>query len=136
VSVAHTTRMVKSYRDLEIWQRAMALVTQCYRVAEGLPRSEVFGLALQVRRSAVSVPSNIAEGHGRSATGDYLRHLAIAHGSLMELETQIEIAGRLGFVKDEQVAAVLRETGDLGRMIHGLVRNLKARREDALLIPD
>ncbi len=119
---------VKSFRDLEIWQRAMALVTRCYRLAEDLPRSEAFGLALQLRRSAVSVPSNIAEGHGRSATGEYLHHLAIAHGSLMELETQIEIAGRLGFASEEQVCTILRETAELGRMIHGLSRNLKARR--------
>ena len=120
---------VKSFRDLEIWQRAMVLVTRCYRLAEGLPRSEAFGLALQLRRSAVSIPSNIAEGHGRSATGEYLHHLAIAHGSLMELETQVEIAARLGYVKEQHVTDVLRETGELGRMIHGLARNLKARRD-------
>ncbi len=120
---------VKSFRDLEIWQRTMALVTRCYRLAEGLPRSEAFGLALQLRRTAVSVPSNIAEGHGRSATGEYLHHLAIAHGSLMELETQVEIAGRLGYAKEDVVADIFRETGDLGRMIHGLARSLKARRD-------
>jgi four helix bundle protein len=122
---------VASYHDLEIWQRAMVLVTNCYRIAEELPRSEAFGLALQLRRSAISIPSNIAEGHGRSATGEYLHHLSIAHGSLMELETQIDIAGRLEFVKATKVAELLRETGELGRMIHGLMRNLKARRESA-----
>jgi len=127
---------IKSFRDLEIWQRSMALVMDCYRVAEALPHSESFGLALQLRRSAVSIPSNIAEGHGRSATGEYLHHLAIAHGSLMELETQVEIASRLGYARQESVACILEETADLGRMIHGLARNLKARRDRATHGPE
>jgi four helix bundle protein len=81
-----------------------------------------------VRRSAISIPSNIAEGQGRATTGDYLHHLAIAHGSLMELETQIQIAERLGYLKVAEVPQVLERTSELGRMLNGLVRRLRERR--------
>jgi four helix bundle protein len=83
---------IRSYQDLDVWQRSMDLVVSCYRLADRFPRSEAFGLSLELRRSAVSIPSNIAEGHGRKGTGEYLHHLSIAHNSLMELETQLELA--------------------------------------------
>jgi len=88
---------IASYRDLDVWNRAMELVVACYRVTGEFPRTEELGLKAQLRRAATSVPSNIAEGHGRSSTGAYLRHLSIAHGSLMELETQLDIARRLKY---------------------------------------
>jgi four helix bundle protein len=118
---------IKSDQDLNVWQRSMDLVVSCYRLAERLPRSEAFGLCLQLRRSAVSVPSNIAEGHGRKRTGAYLHHLPIAHGSLMELETQLELGKRLGYLAPQEVEDPLREAAEIGRMWHGLMRELRAR---------
>ena len=80
---------VRSYRDLEVWQRATDLVVECYRLTNLLPKSELYGLASQIQRAAVSIPANIAEGHGREHLGDYLHHLSVANGSLMELETHL-----------------------------------------------
>ena len=78
---------IKSFRDLTVWQTSMDLVTDAYRLSDSFPRSEDFGLRLQMRRAAVSVPANVAEGHGRTGIGEYLHHLSIAHGSLSELMT-------------------------------------------------
>jgi four helix bundle protein len=84
---------ITSYRDLQVWQKAMDLVVQSYRFTKILPKSETCGLSSQIQRAAASVPANIAEGHGREHLGDYLRHLPIANGSLLELETHILAAG-------------------------------------------
>jgi four helix bundle protein len=89
--------VVNGYRDLLVWQRAMDLVVEVYRLSDTLPRDEKYGLVQQMRRPAASVPSNVAEGHGRDHLGDYLHHLSIANGSLMEMETQVMIAGRMGY---------------------------------------
>ena len=120
---------IKSYRDLEVWQQSMDLVEECYRLSNQFPRGEEFGLRAQIRRSAVSVPSNIAEGNGRSTTGDYLRHLSIARGSLMEVETQVLIAGRLGYVEPASVDDVLKRADGIGRMLTSLARRLRERTE-------
>ncbi|MDP6775384.1 MAG: four helix bundle protein [Candidatus Latescibacteria bacterium] len=120
--------MVESYRDLEVWQRAMDLVVDCYGIAKDFPPSEVYGLKAQLQRTAVSVPANIAEGHGRSRTGDYLRLLSIAHGSLMELETHIQISQRLGYVERDVEGEVLGRCGEVGRMLNGLINALEKRR--------
>ena len=93
-----TRRVVNGYRDLLVWGRAMDLVVETYRLTEAFPREEKYGLVQQLRRAAVSVPSNIAEGHGRDHLGDYLHHLSIANGSLMEVETQVLIAGRMAYL--------------------------------------
>jgi len=122
---------ITSYRDLDVWNRSMELVVACYRLTEAFPSREQFGLTSQVRRAAASVPSNIAEGHGRASTGDYLRHLSIAHGSLMELETQLEIARRLGYLPDETWLQASAQARDVGRMLHGLIRRLKDSRAHA-----
>jgi len=118
--------VIASYRDLEVWQKAMDLTVKTDRLTDSFPLREQFGLTAQVRRAAVSVPSNIAEGHGRAKTGEYLHHLAIAHGSLMELETQVTLAKRLGFLQDESARTLLADSGEKGRMLHGLIRSLKA----------
>ena len=89
---------IKTYRDLLVWQKAMALVTDTYALTKKYPKDELFGLCSQTRRSAVSVPSNIAEGYGRRSTQDYLRFLNVSLGSLYELQTQLEIAGNLGYL--------------------------------------
>jgi four helix bundle protein len=117
--------MVKSYRDLKVWEKAMDLVVESYRLSNLLPKSEMFGLASQIRRAAVSIPANIAEGHGRDHLGDYLRHLSIANGSLMELETHFVVMTRLSYAKIEDVHNALDLTGDVGRMLAGLTSKLK-----------
>src|SRR5688500_9504376 len=87
--------MIRSYKDLIVWQRAMELAEAAFDIAGSLPRDSASGLTSQIRRSAVSVPANIAEGHGRLSRADYLRHLSIARGSLMELQTLLALAHRL-----------------------------------------
>src|SRR5258708_1498266 len=93
---------IKSYRDLETWQTAMGLVAQIYRVTKIFPKDELYSLTSQLRRAAVSVPSNIAEGQGRDSTKEFLHHLSIAHGSLCEVETQLLIAQRLEYLSGEE----------------------------------
>lgn len=124
-------RKMKSYQDLQVWQKAMDLVGKVYRVTERLPREEAYGLTAQVRRSAISVPSNIAEGHARSATGDYLRHLSIAQGSLAELETQLILTERLGYLEAPEIRAMLDSSSEIGRMLNGLRRSLRVRSQES-----
>jgi four helix bundle protein len=116
--------MVKCYRDLRVWEKAMDLVIETYRVSKLLPKTEMFGLTSQRQRAAVSVPANIAEGHGREHLGDYLRHLSIASGSLMELETHLLIITRLYIPKDE-VNRALEMVREVDRMLSGLTKKLK-----------
>jgi four helix bundle protein len=120
-------RIVSGYRDLLVWERAMGLVAEAYRATESFPKEEKYGLAQQLRRAAVSVPSNIAEGHGRDHLGDYLRHLSIANGSLMEFETQVLIAGQMGYVPKEEEARILLRAREVGKMLSGLTKALKKR---------
>jgi four helix bundle protein len=119
--------MVRHYRDLVVWQRSMDLAVQSFRLASAFPASETYGLASQVRRAAASIPANIAEGHGREHLGDYLRHLSIANGSLMELETHVLLAGRLGYVSTADVDGILRQSSESGRMLAGLTRALRTK---------
>jgi four helix bundle protein len=118
---------VKGFRDLLVWQRAMQLVVQCYRVTDRFPAAEKYSLTQQLRRAVLSVPSNIAEGHGREHLGDYLRHLSIANGSLMEVETQLEAGLRLGYVTSEGLSESLGLVEEIRRMLAGLTRALRAR---------
>jgi len=118
---------IKSYRDLQVWQKAMDLVVESYKVTRLLPRVETYGLASQIQRSAVSIPANIAEGHGREHLGDYIHHLSVANGSLMELETHFLVACRLSYITEPQLESLLRNTSELGRMLAGLISKLKAR---------
>jgi four helix bundle protein len=118
---------ISSYRDLHVWQRGMDLVVESYRLTEKLPKAELYGLVSQIRRAAVSIPANIAEGHGRYHTREFLRHLSIAKGSLMELETELMAAGRLGYIPEPEVRSALDATAELGRMLSGLTRSLRAR---------
>ncbi len=116
---------IASYRDLLVWQRAMDLVVDCYALARALPHDEDFVLNVQIRRSAVSVPSNIAEGHGRTGVPEYLHHLSIAHGSLMELETQLLLTVRLGHLQATQIDTALESTQEISRMLKGLMQRLR-----------
>src|SRR5215212_7736654 len=107
--------MIESFRDLNVWQKSMDLATRVYHVSEKMPRSEMFGLTMQLRRAAVSIPSNIAEG---KATGgkNYARHLKIAMGSEAELQTQIELSRRLKMMSDDDTQALIEQTSEVGRM--------------------
>lgn len=115
------------YSDLQVWQKAMDLVTEIYKTTSTFPGEERFGLSSQARRAAVSIPSNIAEGHGRKATGAYLNHLSIAYGSLMELETQTQIAVRLNFIPEDNASALLRQMDEIGKMLTGLKNSLSEK---------
>ncbi len=116
--------MVKSYKDLKVLAKAMELVIESYRVSRLLPKSEMFGLTSQIQRAAVSIPANIAEGHGREHLGDYLHHLSIASGSLMELETHLLISTRL-YIPVHEVQRALDMIRKIDLMLSGLTKKLK-----------
>jgi len=118
---------VKSYRDLIVWQKAMDMVTLVYRVSADFPPSEQFALTNQIRRAAVSVPSNIAEGYGRRSRTDYIRFLRIASGSLYELQTQLQIAQNLNFTESEHVAPIDSLSSEIERMLASLITKLEAK---------
>jgi four helix bundle protein len=116
---------INSFRDLRVWQAGMDLVVAIYRLTRAFPSEEQYGLSSQMRRAAVSIPSNIAEGHARDGTGEYLHHVSVAQGSLAELQTQLEIAGRLGYIPPETSGPILDETAALSRQLHALRNALK-----------
>lgn len=118
--------MVQTYRELILWKKALDLVEAVYIVTRGWPKDEAYGLTSQVRRAVVSIPANVAEGHGRDSTREFLRFLAIANGSLLELETHLFIAHRLGYVAQEVRNQLLEQTTEIGRILQGFVRHLRA----------
>ena len=115
--------MIQSFRDLTVWQKALTLAEHVYSTSEKMPTSEAFGLKLQLRRAAVSIPSNIAEGKAISGRA-YLRHLRIALGSEAELQTQIELAARLKMLTEGDAKSLLSETSEVGRMLISLLKSL------------
>jgi four helix bundle protein len=118
----------KSYRDLIVWQKAMILARRAYALSQGLPKSESYGLLTQIRRAAVSVPSNIAEGHGRLTDSQFRHFLGNARGSLYEMQTQIELAGDLGYLDEKLVRELMEQGGEVARLINGLVSSLAEAR--------
>lgn len=116
---------VTNYRDLVAWKRSMELVKVIYELTKSWPKDEMYGLISQIRRAAVAVPSNIAEGHGRRSGKEFIRFLNISHGSLMEVETQIQIAYELGYVRKESCSSCLKTTNELGRIIFGLSNSVR-----------
>lgn len=116
----------KSYRDLIVWQKSMELVKTTYRLAETLPQKELFGLSAQIRRAAVSIPANIAEGFGRWHRKEYIHHLRIANGSLKELETHFLIGESLDYLQHAQVVTALQKTAEIGRMLFVLIQKLES----------
>ena len=112
------------YSELIVWQKSMNLVEAIYKATAEFPSEERFGLSSQIRRAAVSIPSNIAEGHGRKSTASFINFLSIAFGSLMEVETQIQIATRLNFLSGDKATALLAQTDEIGKMISGLKKSL------------
>ena len=115
---------IESYRDLEVWRMAMELAEAIYKATRGFPREELYGLTSQMRRAAVSVPSNIAEGWGRGSTAHYLRFLKIARGSLKELETQTILATRLKMLPQPTETQLLAMAASIGKMLLALSRSL------------
>jgi four helix bundle protein len=120
----------KSYRELIVWQKAMGLARQAYLMSRTLPKSEAYGLLAQIRRAAVSVPSNIAEGHGRLTDSQFRHFLGNARGSLYELQTQLELAGDLGYFDKEQLQKLMEQGAEVARLINGLLASF-GRSENA-----
>ena len=112
------------YRNLRVWQAAMDLADAVYDLTVKLPETEKFNLKSQLQRAAVSIPSNIAEGYGRSSTGDYRRHVSIARGSLMEVETQLELCVRRNFLTREQIKPAWNLAQSVGKMLTKLLQSL------------
>jgi len=116
---------IESYRDLRVWQEAMNLAEACYRLTSAFPREEMFGLTAQIRRAAVSIPANIAEGYGRDSKGSYGQFLRVAQGSLKELETHLILSQRLGVAAEQSVQPLLGSGDSLGRMLRALIRSIE-----------
>ena len=121
---------VKCYEDLIVWQLAMKLANTIYRVTSAFPKSETYGLIIQMRRAAVSVPSNIAEGQGRLTRGEFRQFLGTARGSLFELQTQIRIAESMTYLDKTQAATLLNDAFEVGRILNGLLASLQPERAE------
>jgi four helix bundle protein len=115
---------LKSYKELIVWQKAVDLVMVVYAFTKLFPKDEWYGLRQQMRRAAVSIPSNIAEGQCRSTTKDFLHFLVMAHGSLAELETQVLVSDRLTYFTPEQTSELFDRMNEVGRLISGLKNSL------------
>jgi four helix bundle protein len=118
---------VQHYRELEVWQLAMELAEACYLATKSFPKQELFGLVSQIRRAATSVPANIAEGQGRAPTKEFLNHLSMARGSLMELETHLMLSQRVGLLPPTELEKLLTLTDRMSRMLSGLRKALERR---------
>jgi four helix bundle protein len=119
--------MLKNYRDLKVWQKSYQLCLDIYKMTKRFPKEEKYGLTSQIRRAALSVPSNIAEGYGRKTTPDYIRSLYIAYGSNCELETQVLLSGDLGYMKAEEFNKLQAGIGEVERMLKALIESLKEK---------
>ena len=117
---------LRSFRDLEVWKRSMVLAERVYQATAGFPREEGYGLTSQLRRAAVSIPSNIAEGQSRNSTGEFLQFLGMARGSLAELMTQVDLAGRLGYLPPERLENLESLATEVSKMLSGLMRSLRS----------
>lgn len=116
---------MQSYRELIVWQKSIELVTKVYELVKLLPKEEVYALSSQIRRAAVSIPSNIAEGHDRNSDKEFVNFLYIARGSLAELETQIYIAVNLKYFSNEQTNIIFQDCSEIGRMLNALIKKAK-----------
>ena len=116
---------INSYKDLKVWNKAMDLTTMVYDALKTFPPKEEYGLSSQMRRSSVSIPSNIAEGYGRNSTFDYCRFLQIALGSAYELETQVELARRLDYIDGDTANKLATQLTEVGRMLNSMINKIK-----------
>jgi four helix bundle protein len=120
---------IQSYRELGVWQKAMTLAEECYRLTRSFPKDELFGMTSQIRRAAASIPANIAEGQGRQSTKEFLNFLSISRGSLKELETHLILSQRVGLLPQDQLDPLLTLTDEISRMLSGLRKSLEQRRD-------
>jgi four helix bundle protein len=118
---------ISSFRELRVWQLGMDLAERIYILTDSFPKSETYGLTSQIRRSAVSVPSNLAEGHGRNSTKEFLQFIAIAFGSICELETQILLSHRFKYIETDDLEKILALLTETSKTIRGLQKALKAK---------
>jgi four helix bundle protein len=123
--------MLKNYTELKVWQKACQLCLEIYKITKDFPREERYGLTAQIRRAAVSIPSNIAEGYGRRTLGEYIQSLTIAYGSICELETQVLLSNDLTYIKEENFDKLQRNIKEIERMLKALIRSLENRHEDS-----
>lgn len=119
--------MLKHYRELKVWQKSYQMCLEIYKITNGFPKEETYGLTSQIRRAAVSVPSNIAEGYGRKTTPEYIRFLYIAYGSNCELETQVMLSGDLGYIDAMKLKKAQDEIGEVERMLMALIKSLEIK---------
>lgn len=117
--------MIRNYRDLVVWQKAISFVTDVYQATRQLPAEERYGLCSQIRRSAASIPSNIAEGYGRNSIQDYIRFLQIANGSLFEFQTQLEIIKNLEYITRDHFEDLFNQSREIERMLKSLINKLR-----------
>ena len=117
--------MLKNYKELKVWQKSYELCLEIYRITAKFPREEIYGLTAQLRRSAISIPSNIAEGYGRRTTPDYIRMLYISYGSVCELETQILLAGDLDLIEKGDLGTLKGQIAEIERMLKALIKSLE-----------
>ncbi len=116
---------IQSYKDLLVWQKAMKLSVSCYELTKAFPKEELYGMASQIRRASVSIPANIAEGHGREHTRSFVQFLRIAQGSLKELETHLLLAEQVQLVHADALVSAYSMTDEIGRMLRALIRSLQ-----------
>jgi four helix bundle protein len=119
---------IKTYRDLLVWQKSLILVTNIYKASKSFPKDETYGVTSQIRRCAISIPSNIAEGYGRNSTSDYIRSLHIATGSLYELQTQLEICLNLQYLNKSNFGKLYESSREIERMLSSLTKKLNDKR--------
>ena len=120
--------LLKKYQQLIAWQKAIELVGDIYSLTSAFPRDEIYGLTSQLRRAAVSIPSNIAEGQGRATKGEFIQFLCHARGSLYEVETQVVISRNLGYIRVEQQESLSDALSELGRILNGLITSLQQKK--------
>jgi len=119
--------VLRNYRDLQVWQKAYQLCLEIYKATGEFPKNELYGITAQIRRAAVSVPSNVAEGYGRKTTKEYIQFLYIAYGSICELETQILLSGDLGYIEAGKLKKIQDGIGEVERMLKALINSLERK---------
>lgn len=129
VSGVEKDKSIRSYKDLEVWQVAVDLAEACYRHTRSYPKEELYGMTSQIRRCAVSIAANIAEGYGREQTGSFIQFLRVAQGSTKELDTHLTIAKRVELSRDDEIEPLIQLCDRVGRMLRNLIRSLEAKRD-------
>ena len=119
--------MLRNYKDLQVWQKAYQLSLEVYKATGEFPKHELYGITAQIRRAAVSIPTNVAEGYGRKSTKEYIQFLYVAYGSLCELETQILLSADLGYIDAERLKKLQDQIGEVERMLKALINSLEQR---------